>query len=747
MKHQLTALLFCLLLPSGLFAHHIIRGYVIDELNATPLIGATILIDSTNIGTTTNDAGYFEIGTDEIFVNLTITYMGYEPKTVIAYQHNTPITVVLKRGNIDLSQIQVGVDGINNLSKLSKVDLKTRPIKSSQDVLQIVPGLFIAQHAGGGKAEQIFLRGFDTDHGTDIAITADNIPVNMVSHAHGQGYADMHFIIPELINIADFGKGPYYSDRGNFNTAGYINLKSYNAIEHNTVKVEGGDFQSFRTLAIIDILGSDAEDRGHNAYIASDYTSTNGPFEAPQNFNRINLFAKYTGYFNKKSLLSIHLSKFQSKWDASGQIPDRAVNSGMIKRFGAIDSTEGGNTSRTNIGISVSSHLDDGVSAYNQIFFSQYNFDLFSNFTFFLHDSINGDQIRQKEFRNIYGFNGHLRKVAYHNDLRLTNTLGYGLRYDDVNDSELSSTVNRISLLQRKSLGNIDETNTWLYYDGKIELNNFLINIGLRGDLFKFDYYNKLDSSYQTRSATAYRLSPKANFAYNINQNYSLFLKTGMGFHSNDTRVSVMQNGTEILPAAYGTDLGINIKSSSKTLLNFTLWQLYLEQEFVYVGDEAIVEPSGKSQRMGVDFSIRHSFKHRLFLDFDLTYAYGRFTEEDEGSNLIPLAPELSSTGGIMYKSNFGLSAALRYRYIKDRAANEDNSIIALGYFVADARINYRYNHAEVFISAVNLFNTQWNEAQFATLSRLQHESTPVDELHYTPGIPLFIKGGIEINF
>lgn len=743
-RFLLVIMLF--LYTTGVSAHHIIRGYVIDELNGEPLTGATVIIDSSTIGTTTNHVGYFEIATDEIYISLNISFMGYQSKTVVAYQHNDPMTVVLKRGNIDLGQIKVSAGGINSLNNLSKVDLKIRPVKSSQDILQMVPGLFIAQHAGGGKAEQIFLRGFDTDHGTDISITADGIPVNMVSHAHGQGYADMHFIIPELINIADFGKGPYYSGEGNFNTAGYINLKTFNSIEQNTIKLEGGDFQSFRTLAIVDLLGKNAENKGHNAFVAADYSATNGPFEAPQNFNRINFFAKYSGYFNNKNLLSVHFSKFQSKWDASGQIPDRAVRSGMINRFGAIDSTEGGNTSRTNIGINVSSQLAEGLSTHNQLFFSQYTFDLFSNFTFFLHDSANGDQIRQQEFRNIYGFSGYLKKEQYLENSKITNTLGYGLRYDDVDDSELSSTYNRLTLLQNKSLGNIDETNTWVYYDGKFEIEKLLINIGLRGDLFKFDYYNKLDSLYRTKSSTAYRLSPKANFAYHINQNYSLFLKTGVGFHSNDTRVVVEQNGEDILPAAYGTDLGINIKSGS-TLFNFTVWQLFLEQEFVYVGDEAVVEPSGKTQRTGMDFSLRHSYSHWLFFDFDISYAHGRFTEEEEGLNRIPLAPELSSTGGVLYKSNFGLSAALRYRYIKDRPANEDNSIIALGYFVTVARINYRFKKAEIYVSAENLFGSEWNEAQFATLSRLEYERIPVDELHYTPGSPLFIKAGIELNF
>ena len=274
----------------------------------------------------TNEAGYFEIGVEGEAVTLEISFIGYESRKVVVHEHDGKITIVLNQSSVKLNQIQINGSEVNNLTNISKIDINVRPIKSAQDVLQIVPGLFIAQHAGGGKAEQIFLRGFDTDHGTDIAITADGILGNMVSHAHGQGYADMHFVIPELINIADFGKGPYFTDKGNLNTAGYVDLKTFNTLNRSLVKMEAGDFITFRTLAIVNLLGNGVTRQGHNAYMAADFNLSDGPFESPQNFDRLNFFAKYAGYYSDRNFLTMQISGLNSKWDASGQIPDRPAN-------------------------------------------------------------------------------------------------------------------------------------------------------------------------------------------------------------------------------------------------------------------------------------------------------------------------------------------------------------------------------------------------------------------------------------
>ena len=736
-----------LLLYYPVHSHHLIKGKVLHADENTPLIGATIQIQGKTEGAVTDSFGDFELVIEDTEATLIISYIGFSNKTITVNEHDGHIVVLLEPSTMQLNQLQITSFGIKSLNSISKLDLKLRPLNSSQEVLRIVPGLFIAQHAGGGKAEQIFLRGFDTDHGTDIDITVDGMPVNMVSHAHGQGYADLHFVIPELINVVDFGKGPYYTNKGNFTTAGYVGFTTKNVLPKNIVKLEGGSFNTKRALGMFNLLGQQTALKGHNAYAAIEYLGTDGPFENPQNFSRINLFTKYTGYFDDDNSLSIQLSHLTSKWDASGQIPRRAVDSGDITRFGSIDPTEGGFTSRTNASVRLISNLPSGVLADNQIFYSGYDFELYSNFTFYLNDPVNGDQIRQKEGRNIFGLNGELTKTFFQGSSTITGKFGYGFRYDQVKNLELTSTVNRKTDLYQKSFGDVFETNGWMYADVSCELGDWLFNGGLRLDGFNFEYVDLLETEYETLSQQKLRVYPKLNVIYQLKDQIQLYAKSGIGFHSNDTRVVVDKNGEDILPSAYGFDVGTTLKPTSSLYFNLAYWYLFMDQEFVYVGDEAVVEPGGRTTRQGIDFSLRWQLTSWIFADMDINYANPVALNEPEGSNYIPLAPTWSSIGGLTFQNKSGFTGSLRYRYIKDRAANEDNSIVALGYTVADVKFNYTRDLFEIGLTIENLFDIDWNEAQFATVTRLYYEPEPVDDLTFTPGVPFFIKISTAIFF
>jgi outer membrane receptor protein involved in Fe transport len=325
--------------------------------------------------------------------------------------------------------------------------------------------------------------------------------------------------------------------------------------------------------------------------------------------------------------------------------------------------------------------------------------------------------------------------------------LGGGFRYDAVKDNTLARTLNRKTTLEELALGNVYETNFFGYANTEFDFDKFIINPGLRLDYFKFDYNNQLVTQYQTLSENKLFLSPKLNFLYNPNFNWQFFLKTGIGFHSNDTRVVVARGGEEILPAAYGIDLGTVWKPLPRIWMTGALWALFLEQEFVYVGDAGIVEPSGKTRRTGVEFGLRYQATDWLFFDSDINYTYARSTEEPEGADYIPLAPDLTAAGGFSLKTKNGISGGLRYRYIKDRPANEDDTITAEGYFILDMNLNYQFNDVTFGFAIENLLDTEWNEAQFATESRLRDEAEPVEELHFTPGMPFFVKGRVTYNF
>lgn len=713
-----------------------VLGYIKDSFE-NPVDNAYIVNSSNNAHAHTDEIGSFKIDKTVLGDTLIVSALGFIKQRVVV--NESTLKVFLQNTIYELEQVSIQPK-LNAMNAISKIDLQTNPVNSSQEILRKVPGLFIGQHAGGGKAEQIFLRGFDIDHGTDIAISVDGMPVNMVSHAHGQGYADLHFLIPETVQKIDFGKGTYYASKGDFATAGYVAFQTKERTEKNAIGVEVGQFNTFRTLGMFNLIeNSKTED----AFLATEYILTDGPFDAPQDFKRINLFGKYTKRFSNNSKLSIQASRFASNWNASGQIPQRLVDAGVISRFGAVDATEGGNTSRTNLNVSLLKPINENTFIKANAFYSQYNFELYSNFTFFLEDPINGDQIRQKEDRAIYGFNAEVSKKKDNAIYQF----GLGFRSDETNDTELSHTKNRYETLEQLQLGDISQSNVFGYINADYTFGKFTVNPSVRVDYFTFGYNDKLATSYQNLSADKYKVSPKMNLIYSINNQFQVFAKSGLGFHSNDTRVVVAQEGKDILPTAFSTDLGTIFKPLPKMIINTALWYLQLDQEFVYVGDAGIVEPSGKTRRMGVELGIRYQLTDWLYFDADANYTYGRSIDEPKGQDYIPLAPDFTTTGGLSFTKFKGFSGGFRYRYLKSRPANEDNSIVAKGYFVNDFNINYEYKNITFGIAIENLLNTKWNETQFATESRLQNETNSVEEIHFTPGTPFFIKTKVVYQF
>ena len=570
------------------------------------------------------------------------------------------------------------------------------------------------------------------------------MPVNMVSHAHGQGYSDLHFVIPETVNKIDFGKGGYYAQEGDFNTAGYVNFKTKDYLKESEISFSAGQFNSLRTVGLFNLLENT---KNQNAYVAMEYIATDGPYDSPQNFNRLNLFAKYVMFSPENDKLTLTASHFTSRWDASGQIPQREVDNGNISRFGAIDDTEGGETERTNLNATFDKYIDDHTQLSTNAFYSHYAFQLYSNFTFFLEDPINGDQIFQKEDRQIFGANTAITHTKYLGDTELTLTSGLGLRHDIADDVELSRTLNRSTTLENIQLGDVNQTNIDAFVKAEFDFGKFKIAPALRLDYFKFMYNDALQSDYQTLSETKTIVSPKLNFYYNAQDNLQLYLKSGLGFHSNDTRVVVANGGEDILPRSYGADLGSVWKPFPKLVVNSALWYLFLEQEFVYVGDAGIVEPSGKTRRYGLDLGLRYQLNDWLFLDSDATITNARSIDEPDGQDYIPLAPDFTLTGGLSVDDLNGFSGGLRFRYLDDRAANEDNSIVAEGYMVTDFNVNYKLKNITLGLAIENLFDVEWNETQFATESRLQNEAQSVEEIHFTPGTPFFLKGTISYRF
>lgn len=722
---------------------------IFSALSGAPVENASVYHTDVGFGEVSDDAGMVSLRRLPANVRrLTISAIGFAVTEVSL----DSITFVDGKADIrlqpriaSLADVVVKASARSGIFKtISDLDIHIRPIVNSQEVLRMVPGLFIGQHAGGGKAEQIFLRGFDIDHGTDINITVDGMPVNMVSHAHGQGYADLHFLIPELIDKVQFNKGPDDAEKGNFTTAGYVAFKTKKYLERNFIKIEGGQFNTFRGIVGVNLLRNNTADR--SLLFASEFSATRGFFESPQNFTRFNGMLKYHTTAGSNHYFTATASLFTSKWNASGQIPNRAVESGLIGFFGAIDDTEGGNTGRHNLNLEMQSYLNNGATWKNQLFYSYYDFELYSNFTFSKEDPVFGDQIRQKEKRSILGLNSTYAQEGSLFNCDALFTAGLQVRYDAVSGLELSRTRNRTITTLPLTLGEVRESNWGVFAQEKINLSKKIeMQAGLRADYFTNAYTDILNGG-KLRS-TSPIISPKLNFNYKINPKLQLYWHNGQGFHSNDTRVAVLQNGRDVVTPAWGSDLGAILKPGKKLLVQTALWYLWMRQEFIYVGDEGVVEPGGRTRRMGADLSVRYEIGKHLFADADFSWANPVAVDEPKENSFIPLAPRFTSTGGLSYRKEKGWNGSLRYRYMADRPANEDNSVVAKGYFITDFALNYTRRSWEAGVAIQNLFNTRWKETQFDTESRLQNEPAPVSEIHFTPGTPFFARFSLTLFF
>lgn len=724
-----------------------VRGAVTDVTTHKPIEGANVFIEGEKLTVVTDGFGSFFIkGIKEGVYTIQISHLGFETaeqQLKIEDGVTTNISIELLPTAIQMKDVSVSSGKKLNLNTVSGLDLQSRPVNSTQDLMRLVPGLFTAQHQGGGKAEQIFLRGFDADHGTDVNVTVDDMPVNMVSHAHGQGFADAHFIIPELVQEVDFGKGPYEINKGDFATAGWVAFKTKNYLENNFIKTDVGSYNYFRLVGGVNLF--EQNNSRKEGYIAGEYGYNRGYFDMPQNFNKVNIVGKFTHHIADNKTLSVTLSGFHTSWDASGQVPMRAISQGIIGRYGGLD-PEGGITSRYNANIQYTQSINANTVLKSNVYSAYYTFSLYSDFTYFLVDTTYGDQIHQAESRYLTGNSNEVSTAYFVKDVKMRTDVGVGFRYDNIIDDELSHIINRSTVLNNIALGDISQTNVYGYVNQSVYLSpRFVLTAGTRYDHFFHSYTNKLRETQVNTTYDVGALSPKIGAHYNVTDNMRIYMNYGVGFHSNDTRtVALAPTGENsiayVLPLAHSTDIGIVIKPTNNLLVAVALWQLNLQEEFAYVGDESQVEPSGRTERKGIDLSIRYQPLSRWYIDCDINYANAIYTDEPQGENYVPLTAPLTSIGGMNFKINKHFTTGLRYRYMADRSANEDKSIVAPGYTVFDAIVCYSRPKYEIGMQVLNLFNTQWNEAAFATETRLRNEIDPVTELCVTPGTPIFLK-------
>ena len=787
---RLFGYLLFILFASPVYAQDVGRlvGTVTDDDSGESLPGVSVLLEETGWGTSSDLEGQFVIqaikpGTYTLQASI-IGYKSYKGTVEIRAGQDTRIDFHLHPSPIHLGEVLVQSERAYSAASSRSVrtfDLEIRPSRTAQHMLEMAPGLIIAQHAGGGKAEQIFLRGFDADHGTDVAIDVDGLPVNMISHGHGQGYADLHFIIPDVIERVDVFKGPYFAQYGNLATAGAVSFRTRDHLDRNEVRFTGG---SFGTANYTMLYQLPMADMGETAYFAGNYYQSNGPFDSPQNLQRFNVFSKVHTHLSARSTLTLDIGAFSSAWDASGQLPERAIASGLIDRWGAIDDFEGGTTGRRNLNLTFRSKGRNNSDFTAQAYFSRYDFKLFSNFTFFLKDPINGDMIEQIDDRQLFGFKSDYS--FYHNvgSFLARATLGGGMRSDDTDVGLWKNTVREREhpLVDSRVL----ERNYSLWSREEIFLNaQWQLMIGMRADYFTFNVEDRLvglpaELPHASGYAQDRILSPKATLVYSPTRSLDFFFNAGSGFHSNDARNAVIdqrvgelqhsltaqgRSRDEVLnalaarnfdpghldagtlPRAVGAEVGLRSRLSSRLNLGAALWWLDLDSEYVYVGDAGTTEESGCSRRIGLDIEARVELLYWLWADADVNFSRGTARDEPAEANDIPLAPRLTSTGGLTARHASGFEGALRYRHIGDRPANEDGSVTAEGHTIFNVNASYSLGNYQLQVIVDNIFDATWNEAQFDTESQLRGEAKPISELHLTPGNPIGIQVGLGYRF
>lgn len=627
-------------------------------------------------------------------------------------------------------------------STISGADVNAQPFARPGEALEVVPGLIVTQHSGEGKANQYFLRGFNLDHGTDLAISVDGMPVNMPTHGHGQGYADINFMIPELIQSVNVRKGPYFADVGDFGSAGAVAIDYMNRLPKNILETTDGTFGYHRGLA----AGSTAVGAG-TLLAAVEGVRYNGPWDVSDNVRKLNGVLRYSqGTVTDGFTLSA--MAYSNAWNSTDQVAQRAIDQGVIGRYGSLDPTDGGVSSR----FSLSGNFAHS-SAYGQTKVNAYAIDqamrLYNNFTYFLDDPVNGDQFSQLDRRTVYGLNVSHAFYVRVGGIETQSRVGIQTRGDDIR-------VGLFKTLQRETLStvredSIKEGNVGLWADTTARWTDWLrTTVGIREDYFVGRVLS--DTAANSGNAQATMTSPKAGIVLGPWYKTEFYGNAGYGLHSNDIRGATItvdpvdkvtpQDRVPLLVRSKGAEIGVRTKAIEGLTSSFAVFVLDFDSELLFVGDAGTTEASRPSRRVGMEWTNQYKVLPWMRLDLDAAYTKARFTDFDPAGDFIPGAPAWVVSGGVTFGEETGWFGALRGRYFGPRPLIEDDSVRSQSSLIFNARAGYRFeNGLKVQFDAVNLFNAKTNQIEYYYQSRLPGE--PIDgvaDRHLHPAEPLAVR-------
>jgi len=770
-----------------------LSGTVVDASGAV-IAGATVQVRSANgfvqSATQSDRNGSFALsGLAAGNYRLVVSNPGFETNEILLTLGTTgaraPLRIPLVVGSVSTTiNVQgredelIGIAESGTQGTVGATEIQDRPILRSGEVLETVPGLIITQHAGGGKANQYYLRGFNLDHGTDFAIFIDDMPLNLPSHAHGEGYSDMNTVIPEFVKRVNFEKGPYYADVGNYGSAGSAHVEYFKTLPQNFLKVEGGMYTYGRTVfGASQRLGFGSLMLGGEAYY------DDGPWKHPDAYSKFNGLLTYSQGGDANGV-SITARGYHGKWHSSDQIPVDAVP--LVGLYGTLNPTDGGHSQRCSLQAEV--HRQGTSSASRILAYGfYYDLDLFSDFTYFLTDINRGDQFEQRDRRWVAGLDARHTIFSQWRSRRVENTFGLQLRNDWIHNG-LYQTEERVradktdadtgnTLPASTQADRFTDTQPGFYLETKVQwAEKFRSIAALRGDLDYFDVtslaYSSSVNAANSGTATKFLPSPKLSLIFGPWSNTEFYAQGGFSLHSNDGRGATQtvepisgedpypNTPSSKIPALIPTKGGeAGVRTAAVPHLQSTLsfWYLRSASELQQSGDTGGTTASRQpSNRYGVEWANYYTHREHLALDFDLADSKALFTTIDEedaapnspGGKRVPEAVGLVISSGITLHDYEGLSSSLRLRYFGPRELTSDAVFRSRATALLNGEIGYQIRKKwRLSAEFLNLLDRSDSDIDYAYESRI----TPTDRSAFTrvahPVEPFQVRFGLGRTF
>ena len=641
----------------------------------------------------------------------------------------------------------IGVAGSASEGRVGAADLQLRPITREGELLETVPGVIVTQHSGEGKANQYFVRGFNLDHGTDFQTRLEGMPLNLPTHGHGQGYTDLNFLIPEFIEYLDYKLGVYHTEVGDFGSAGGAEFHLKSKLDHSFTNVGYGQ-NGLARLAI----GKSARLGGGDLLIGAEGKQYDGPWLLAENIRKFSGLARYT-WGSIASQFSLLGMAYHNRWNSNDQIPLRAVDDGIISRFGQLDSTDGGASQRYSLSGSYR-HLGESSTQLVQLFAIYSDLTLFSNFTYFLDNPVQGDQFSQTDRRVILGGNATHTQVVQALGVEHSLKVGLQTRADIINGLGLYHTQDRVRFSTVRQ-DDVRETGSGVFVEAESHwLPQFRSVVGVRADAYTFNVAS--DNVENSGHRTAGIVSPKASLIYAPSTNTELYVSGGFGFHSNDARGATItvdpSSGDRVsqvdpLVRSRGAEVGIRLTPFEGVRSTASYWMLNLDSELLFTGDAGITEPSAASRRRGVTFANFYRPMPQLSLDADVSFAHAEFAGVEAGRTNIPGALENVIASGVTYSPRAdGVFSSVRLRHFGAYPLSEDNALRAHASNLVNADVGYRFRSGtRIQVSMLNVLNGKADDIQYAYASRLKGETSDgVDDVHFHPAEPRQVRLSID---